>query len=342
MTHLLSTRSLMLVVSCAVATAAGCTLDFNEAIPCDTDNQCPAELQCNVVIRRCERAESPTVDRDTGDEDIDEVDTEEEDGRRLPDTSTQDVADADDAVDDTVDAQPGDGSTFDADSDSDAATSDAADVGDDSDAACVPSAEVCDGLDNDCDGVADNGITCGGEGCSDDMVEVTPSAGEPFCIDIYEASRIDATATAEGVDTARATSRVGVLPWRFVTYDDAEAACAAAGKRLCTAEEWQAACGGADGWDYPYNARLYNGQSCNGLNTPPLSGPAATGQFTDCVSPVGVFDMSGNVSEWTTNRFPIGGAYDDVSQNLRCNAEDRVVNPSVSEPQAGFRCCRTP
>jgi hypothetical protein len=317
-------------------------LDFNEAIPCDTDNQCPDDLQCNVVVRRCESGDSTAGERDADREDTDEEDTEEEDGRRLPDAGGNDDADAeDDTSDGTDDTDPGDGSGGDSDADGGGDT-DTVDGDSPTDVPCVPTAEVCDGLDNDCDGVPDNGLTCGGDGCSDDMVEITPATGDPFCIDTYEASRPDATATAEGVDTSRATSRTGVLPWRFIVYDDAEAACTAAGKRLCEASEWQAACGGAESWDYPYNARIYNGQSCNGLNTPPLSGPATTGQFPDCTSPDGIFDMSGNVSEWTTNRFPIGGAYDDVSQNLRCNAEDRVVNPAVSEPQAGFRCCKTP
>jgi hypothetical protein len=207
---------------------------------------------------------------------------------------------------------------------------------------CIPEDEVCDDRDNDCDGIADNGVYCGGGGCLDGMVEIIPSSGDAFCIDIYEASRADATATAEGADTTTATSRANVLPWRFVPYDDADDACRAAGKRLCEATEWLVACGGSEGWSYPYGERLYNGSACNGLNTPPLTGPEPTGQFEGCESPYGIFDLSGNLSEWTTNRFPIGGAYDDVSQNLRCNSEDRVVNPVVSEPQAGFRCCRTP
>jgi hypothetical protein len=329
------------VLSITLMLLAGCTLDFNEAIPCDTDNQCPTELVCDTTVRRCvadEQGEGRDVFEDTDEED---EEAGEEDGRELPDVADgddQEEVDEDDDADSDEDDSDDDGNDEDGEEDDadDAVTDGSSDGG-----ACVPATEVCDGVDNDCDEDVDEGLSCGG-GCGAEMVEVTPATGSAYCIDKWEASRNDATATAEGSDTSIATSRTGVLPWRFVTYDQAEAACTAAGKRLCTADEWRSACGGPDGWDYPYNARIYNGQTCNGINTPPLSGPAVTGQFASCVSPVGVLDMSGNVSEWTTNRFPIGGAYDDVSQNLRCSAEDRVVNPSVSEPQAGFRCCRTP
>ena len=70
--------------------------------------------------------------------------------------------------------------------------------------------------------------------CPDDMVPVPP---EGFCIDRYEAS------VGGG---GRAASVPGVLPWVRVNRDAASAACQLAGKRLCTAVEWQAACQGAD------------------------------------------------------------------------------------------------
>lgn len=313
---------------------SGCSLDFFSAVPCTNDDECPTDYVCDTVIARCTTDNSAAVD-DTGNEDdsdnedtrpvrdIAEDDTDDSDVDQDADVADSDAGDAEDAVDgqsDADDTSPADGSSDPAD-------------------ACVPSAEVCDGLDNDCDGVSDNGLTCAG--CGDEMVQITPASGTPFCIDRWEASRPDATDSAEGVDESRATSRPGVLPWRFVPYTTAEAACTAAGKRICEAAEWQRACGGPEVWSYPYNARIYAGQTCNGLNTPPLSSPATTGFFVGCVSPDGVLDMSGNVSEWTTNRFPSGGAYDDVSQNLRCQSENRAVNPAVSEPQAGFRCCRS-
>jgi len=54
-----------------------------------------------------------------------------------------------------------------------------------------------------------------------------------FCIDIYEASRPDATASAAGAQSTVATSAAGVLPWQVESNAEAFAACEAAGKTLC-------------------------------------------------------------------------------------------------------------
>ena len=50
-----------------------------------------------------------------------------------------------------------------------------------------------------------------------------------FCIDLYEASRGDATATGVGGDGSRAYSAAGVLPWQVGSNAEAAAGCAAAG-----------------------------------------------------------------------------------------------------------------
>jgi hypothetical protein len=67
---------------------------------------------------------------------------------------------------------------------------------------CVPTnggVEICDEIDNNCDGLTDELLVCA---CPDDMVNVESL----FCIDIYEASRPDATATSAGTDSSRAES----------------------------------------------------------------------------------------------------------------------------------------
>ena len=95
-----------------------------------------------------------------------------------------------------------------------------------------------------------SGLSCVGHRCRADggliscPAEMAAVAGA-FCVDRYEASRPDATASAAGSDDSRALSVAGVLPWQVASNELAESACAAAGKRLCTADEWGRACAGS-------------------------------------------------------------------------------------------------
>ena len=85
-----------------------------------------------------------------------------------------------------------------------------------------------------------------------------------------------------------ALSIAGVMPSRFISWFQAQQACAGAGKRLLTNAEWQmAAARTPDPGDSP------GPNDCN-TNS---SGPALTGSRTGCVSRWGVFDMVGNLSE---------------------------------------------
>ncbi len=220
----------------------------------------------------------------------------------------------------------------------------------------TPTAEICNGLDDDCDGIVD-------EQATDSMVDVRdPSGTLLFHIDTYEASRPDASASSVGTLSNRSCSRAGVLPWASVTETQAAAACTAAGKRLCTAAEWQLACAGNAGLAYPYG-NTYQPNSCNGNDydpdcTPPdtdleLPTGSAYGCPTKpaqsvCVSPTGAFDMSGNLKEWTSTQvqpgaFGIrGGGYDTPSNGLACQFSFVSADPSFLFANLGFRCCEDP
>jgi hypothetical protein len=91
--------------------------------------------------------------------------------------------------------------------------------------------------------------------------------------------------TGNGCTNHYAVSLPGVTPSRFMTWPQAAAAARNAGKRLPTNAEWQVAA----------------------LGTPDLApcvvltgvvGPTGT---PGCVSDVGVFDMVGNLAEWTAD-----------------------------------------
>jgi len=192
--------------------------------------------------------------------------------------------------------------------------------------------------------------------CVDGMVSICGA----FCIDSHEASRPDATDIGAGIDESLATSRPGVMPWQseLLIPAEADAACQAADKRLCTPAEWEAVCAGPDGTAYTYGDE-YDPTVCNAVDThcDPDCGiypdcyrecdsdyhVMATGSFDGCTNAFGVFDLSGNVWEAVllddgADHFR-GGAYDCGDPGLahQCGYDGVAAG---SFPNArGFRCC---
>ena len=89
-------------------------------------------------------------------------------------------------------------------------------------------------------------------------------------------------------------------PVTFVSWDDANAYAQWAGKRLPTAEEWEMAARGIEGLHYPWGD-TFDAQRINMNNV--SRGPAPVESYSDDLSPYGVYDMGGNVMEWTSTAY---------------------------------------
>jgi hypothetical protein len=210
----------------------------------------------------------------------------------------------------------------------------------------------------------------GAPGCPAGMARVAA-----FCVDQYEAALLEVfddghTEPASPYHTpqgrrVRAVSVAGAVPQGYIDGLAAEAACLEAGKRLCTNEEWLRACQGPDGTTYPYGDARQPGV-CNDaralhpaveafpddptpfdriqdacINQLPET-VALTGSHPGCLSAEGLFDLMGNLHEWTSDPEGTfrGGFYVDTAINgpgclYRTTAHDRAH----WDYSTGFRCC---
>ena len=137
-------------------------------------------------------------------------------------------------------------------------------------------------------------------------------------------------------------------PVTQVTPEMAERYCMFVGGRLPTSDEWVFAATGSPARRYAWGDTglvcrrvaygLVKGPCASGAVGPTLAGSRPSGR-----TPEGLYDMAGNVAEWTTvgkNYVARGGSFrSTVAQELKAWAGETTKQPS---PHIGFRCAYDP
>jgi formylglycine-generating enzyme required for sulfatase activity len=132
-------------------------------------------------------------------------------------------------------------------------------------------------------------------------------------------------------------------PVRAVLPAQAEGFCKFAGGRLPTGAEWAFAAMGKEGRRFPWgNTGLVCRRAAYGLVNGPCaeaaSGPEPVGSRPDGATPDGVFDLAGNVAEWTREAqgwVARGGSYRSHTAN---ELKTYAAEISAVRQDIGFRC----
>ena len=166
------------------------------------------------------------------------------------------------------------------------------------------------------------------------------------------------------IDKYEWPNQQGVRPEVMNRFHQAQVKCAAAGKRMCTESEWTFACEGDEAKPYP-NGYVRDHEAClndkpwkqfNAASYTPRNGAKAkdeldrlwqglpSGARPLCRSAFGVYDMTGNVDEWTRSSVPgerpsvlKGGYWGPV--RTRCRPATKAHGEDHVFYQQGFRCC---
>ncbi|MCQ2053955.1 MAG: SUMF1/EgtB/PvdO family nonheme iron enzyme [Fibrobacter sp.] len=152
-----------------------------------------------------------------------------------------------------------------------------------------------------------------------------PVGGKTVCVDAYEFPNTP-----------------DENPRDMVSQEQAAMLCEQAGKHLCSIDEWQAACRGKDNFKYSYGDG-YKQNKCN-TNTKTVK---RSGRKEQCRSWWGMYDMNGNLWEWTSstskdhpNMYLVAGGAWNTNNASKCTESKFSFYPQNQYPSVGFRCCK--
>lgn len=173
---------------------------------------------------------------------------------------------------------------------------------------------------------------------------------DSFYIDIYEVTQaqyhacVASGACGEPRDTNTSFTfslcNWGKVGWEdhpmtCVTWYQAQDYCGWAGLRLPSEAEWEKAARGTDGRVYPWG-NVFDGTRAN--YGPENFTTVSVGRFHRGVSPYGIFNMAGNVDEWTSDQVVKGAGVGSGWENLFSAHRWVFERPERYTPFRGFRC----